>query len=69
MFRFLMKCALFEPASDARHIAHCAKPAGSNVRIARPARTINKMYLNARMTFNPRYSTLFGATGSGSLNL
>ena len=69
MFRFLMKCALFEPASDARHIAHCANPAGANDRIARLNRTINKMYFSVRMTINPRYSTLFGATGSGSLNL
>jgi hypothetical protein len=69
MFRFLMKCALFDPASDARHIAHWANPAGVNVRIARLTRTISKMYFSTRMTLNPRYSTLFGATGSGSLNL
>src|SRR6266498_2981186 len=34
ILKFLIKNALFEPASDARHIAHCARPDDSNARNA-----------------------------------
>ena len=48
MFKFLMKLAL-DPAKDARHIAHCAKAAGSHAIANNAARAITAMYFKARI--------------------
>jgi hypothetical protein len=48
MLRFLMKLA-FDPAKDARHIAHWAKAVGSRAKTNSATIAINTTYFSARI--------------------
>lgn len=51
MFKFLVKNGLFDPASEARHIEHCARPVDSNARKAARVSPKTNQNFNIRPDF------------------